>query len=472
MIPVDQIKKVLIIRPDSIADMILTLPCIRAIKAQYPHWYVAVLASPYNAQIIRHIPEIDEIILDWKKDNKIHSFKDRLAYIRYLRRQQFDLAIHFYSDTDTVWTCFLAGIPRTIGDTAKIGRWPFFRKHGGFLKIFDQTKHVVEYNFQLLKSIGITLNPNQPLELPVPDDYKIRGNRLLDDAGRRNSVPLVGIQIGVGFGNRALEPEKYADYINLLRTEVDVDVCITPYSEKEKVFAARFINNLTAPAFTLPDNTITDFMGIISHYDLFVSVDTGPCHMSTAMGTPILAIFPSRRVKPTRWAPWRTRHFIVRESQTCPHFCPHQGCVLTVCSDAIQIRDMVDKTKALLLGGGLQTPTEQFKEWFAKSMSILILDSPDTTIQAVEFEAMLKKENVRVLRKPITTSKLAPVLLENDITIIHNFSGKKKFRVSIIARIMSLKLFTPALIINSPWTIDPLIAIENRYRAAFEGKLF
>lgn len=472
MIPVDQIKKVLIIRPDAIGDMVLTLPCIRAIKAQYPHWYIAVLASPYNARIIRHIPEIDEIILDWKKDNKIHSILDRLAYIRYLKSQNFDLAIHFYSETETVWTSVFAGIPYHIGDTAKLGLWPVFRKHGTFLKTFDQTKHVVEYNFQLLKGIGITLDDTQPLNLPVPDDYKTKGKRLLDAAGRRDNVPLIGIQIGVGFGNRAIEPEKYADYINQLRLERDVDVCITPFSEKEKVFSARFINRVNGPIITIPDTPITDLMGIISHYDVFVSVDTGPFHIGAGIGIPMLAIFPSRKVKPTRWAPWRNPHFIIRESQSCPHFCPHEGCILTVCSDAIQIQDMVDKTKRLLAGDGIETPEAQFKEWFARSMSVLILDSPPTTMAAAHFETMLHAKGIRVIRKSINTPGLPKTLLENDITIIHNFSKQKRIKLSVIARIASLKLFNPPLIINIPWDIQDQPPIEHQYRIAFESKSF
>jgi len=472
MIPINAIKKVLIIRPDAIGDMVLTLPCIEAIKTQYPQWHLTVLASPYNAQIIRHIPYIDNILLDWKKSQKITSIWDRIRYIRHINSHQFDLAIHFYSETDTVWTSVLARIPYHIGDTAKIGLWPVFRKHGVFLKTFDQTKHVMEYNFQLLRSIGIKLDPNRKMNFPIPPEYKNKGQDLLTAAGRRPNVPLIGIQLGVGFGNRALEPEKYADYINLLRTEIDIDVCVTPYSEKEKVFAARFANRVKTPVITIPDNSIPDFMGIISNYTLFVSVDTGPCHLCTAIGIPILAIFPSRKVKPTRWAPWRNRHFIVRESQTCDQFCPHEGCPLTICSDAIEMRDMVDKTKALISGQGLETAEDQFKEWFSRSMSVLILDSPETTVAAAKFESVLAKANIRVTRVPVTIGAIDELLLQKDVTIIHNFSGRRRLYLSFLARKAALQLFNPPLIIHSAWEIDESIPIENRYRTAFEAKVF
>ena len=470
LVPIQRIQRVLIVRPDAIGDMVLTVPCIRAIKAAYPHWHITVLASPYNSRIVRHIPEIDDILLDWKRNGKINSFWDKLHFIRYLRSRKFDLAIHFYSETETVWPCVFAGIPYHIGDTAKIGLWPVFRKYGTFLKTFDQTKHVVEYNFQLLRALGISLDPESKIDIPLPPGESERAELLLTQEGRRSGVPLIGIQIGVGYGNRPIEPEKYAEYINALRQKTDLDVWVSPYSEKEKVFTARFLSHLNGPALVIPDTPITTLMGLISHSDVFVSVDTGPFHLGVGLGVPMLAIFPSRKVKPTRWAPWRNRHFVVRESQTCSYFCPHEGCVRTICSDNIRVTDMVDKTLALLDGKGVQSASDQFNLWFRASMSVLLLEDIQSTYLASQFEHELKTQGIRVIRRDVLAPNLFEALVENDVTIIHNFSRKRRFYVALRARLVSLKLFNPPVVINQIWTVKHPDSIPNRYRRAFEEK--
>lgn len=470
--PVHRIKKVVIVRPDAIGDMVLTLPCIQAIKQHYPDWHITVLASRYNSGIIQHINYIDDIILDWRTENKIHSLRDRWAYIQFLKSHHFDLAIHFYSETDTVWSAVFAGIPFHIGDKAKLGMWPIFRKYGTFLKTFDQTNHVVEYNFQLLASIGIALDPTMPLSLPVPKSHQKTAETILLTAGRRPQVPLIGIQLGVGFGNKAIEPEKLADYINLLRTKQDVDVCISPYTDKEKALAERFLSRVTDPVLVFPPGPIMDFLGLLSHYSVYVSVDTGPFHMATAIGVPILAIFPTRKVKPTRWAPWRTRHLIVRESQSCPHFCPHEGCQITVCSDAIITQDMVEKTQRLLSGEGNQAPDDQFRDWFKRSMSVLILDNEIERENATLFEQTLRLFGIRVTRADVTHNNLANVLLQNDVTVIHNFTKTRKWRLEILARNASLQLFNPPLIIHEDWAVATEDALIHAYRQKFKEKRF
>ena len=65
-LPVENISKLLIVRPDAIGDMILTLPAIKAIKEALPNTVITVLASPINSKIIEHLPYIDEVIIDRK----------------------------------------------------------------------------------------------------------------------------------------------------------------------------------------------------------------------------------------------------------------------------------------------------------------------------------------------------------------------------------------------------------------------
>jgi ADP-heptose:LPS heptosyltransferase len=446
-------KRILIVRPDAIGDMVLTIPCIVAIKRHYPDVHITLLASPYNARILDPLPPfVDEIIFDWFRTGKIKTWRDRLAYIRYIRSKQFDVAIHFYSETESIWTCALAGIPIHLGDNAKMGLLPVLWRHGVFLKTFDQTKHVVDYNFQLLKPLGITLTDADTLQLPVDTTHIQAAASLLNTHGRRSGVPLIGIQIGVGFGNRPIEPEKYGAFINALRKRIEVDVCVTPFSEKEKQFRDRLIAACEAPIIDLEGAPLTTLMGLITHYDVFVSVDTGPFHMCAAIGCPQLAIFPSRKVKPTRWAPWRNRHWIVRESRNCPHFCPHEGCPLTVCSDAIQTADMVDKTISLLNGGGVSSAKDQFDYWFKLSMTILVIGQ--TMADAMHYCQTLRTKGLHAVPFSGSLKTLADKLLEHDITIIHNLTGQKQIALWWIARLSSIKLFNPPMIVNHPAFAD------------------
>ena len=459
------VHRILIIRPDAIGDMVLTLPAIAAIKRQYPNSHITLMASPYNAAVLDPKPAyIDEILLDWFKLGKAEGTRGFWKYVRFLRSQKFDLAIHFYSETNTAWVCYFAGIPYHIGDTAKLGLWPVFRKHGVFLKTFDQTKHVMEYNFQLLRPLGVRLEEQPQFRLDVSDVNRQCAIDLLRQAGRRPGVPLIGVQIGVGFGNRPIEPEKYAEFMTQLSQSMDVDFCVIPHTDREKQFRDRLRAATSASILNIEGTTIGELIGLISYYDLFVSVDTGPFHIASSLGVPQLAIFPSKKVKPTRWAPWRNRHFIVRESRICPHFCPHEGCPLTVCSDAIQVADMADKAVRLLAGDGVTSAEDQFPYWFTRSMTVLIVYE---TEDAERYRGRLAVDGIHSYILRFDDPNLKDKLVEWDITIIHNLSGKRRWRLWWIARRASLQLFNPPLLVNGPGWDDDLIA---RYKARFEAQ--
>jgi len=465
-LPIEKIQKILIIRPDAIGDMVLTLPAIKAIKTVYPNKHITVLASRYNARIIEHLPYIDDILYD----RPVQNWHDFRHYVKNLKNGSYDLAIHFYSETKTAWTAFWASIPYHIGDKAKLGLWPIFCKYGLFYKSFDQPKHVVEYNFLLLKPLGITLPPENKIELVPPPDTRVKAKEKLRSLGRRNRLPLIGIQVGVGFGNRPVTPKKYASYIMELRKQQDVDILVTGYTEKEIVACKAIEKQVSSSLIPILDASIQELMGLISECDVFVSVDTGPFHLAAGIGVPQLAIFPSRKVKPLSWAPWRNRHFIVRESHVCPHFCPHEGCPLDICSDALSVSDMVNKTLRLLQGGGYEKPLEQFEYWFTTSMPVLILYDTFTEKAAKRLLSLLREWNFHAWLAPVDSSDLYTILTRHDIAIVHNLSARRRMYLFWLSQKVNAFLHNPPLVIHT--TRYPLLksALIEYYRTCFEKK--
>ena len=245
-------------------------------------------------------------------------------------------------------------------------------------------------------------------------------------------------------------------------------IFVLPAIVKKKKARDILVKHVNEPIIDIDDASITELMGLINEYQLYVSVDTGPFHLAAAINTPMLAIFPSRKVKPTRWAPWRTPHYIVRESHKCPHFCPHENCPLNVCSDEISVTDMVQKSLQLLNKNGHKRSADQFKHWFEHSTNILVLYDKKNEANAKQYYQRLLSENIKAHFLSINANNIYKEMLANDINIVHNFSKKKKIFISILCRLISLKLFNPPLIINeNNVSISDIITF---YKTKFESK--
>ena len=160
MIPKSLVRHILIIRPDAIGDLILTIPAIMTIKKHYPKAKISLLASPYNAKLLYDFDIVDHIIeytprATWK------SF----SYLRTLfKKKDIDVAIHYGIRPEVAWACFFS-IPHNIGDKAHLSLWPIFRKYGIFYRNHDRMKHFVEYNHVLLKPLGIHFEEAAPFKL-------------------------------------------------------------------------------------------------------------------------------------------------------------------------------------------------------------------------------------------------------------------------------------------------------------------
>ena len=63
----DSQKRILIIRPDRIGDVVLSTPIPRELKKTYPDCFIGVLLREYTNDIYANNPNVDKIIIDSEK---------------------------------------------------------------------------------------------------------------------------------------------------------------------------------------------------------------------------------------------------------------------------------------------------------------------------------------------------------------------------------------------------------------------
>ena len=74
-------KRILIVRPDRIGDVILSTPLPREIKKAFPDSFVAMLLKKYTKDIYINNPYVDKILLIdddcsfWQKVREIRSYR-------------------------------------------------------------------------------------------------------------------------------------------------------------------------------------------------------------------------------------------------------------------------------------------------------------------------------------------------------------------------------------------------------------
>ncbi|MFH1020122.1 MAG: glycosyltransferase family 9 protein [Pseudomonadota bacterium] len=317
-------RSILLIQLGDIGDVVLTLPCLKALRGNYPQARIVVAVWAKAAELLEDCPWLDQVIAV-KKEAK--PFRENLAFQRdffkHLRSLGCDLAIDLRTGTRGAIMALLSGACQRIGFYADDGRLWRNRVFTGLLhRDYAPEQHVVDYLFCLLEAFGITVKDRTPA-LFVADEKLVKMEALLAEEVVETWRLLVAVQPFSLWQYKEWGKEKYIALIRWLIEEHDAAVLVTG-SEAERARAEEIVRNCGKRCYNLAGKTsIGLYAALLKKCRLFIGVDSAGLHIAAAVGTPTVSLFgPS---SPASWAPRGEQHLVVRKDFPCVP-CRRKGC--------------------------------------------------------------------------------------------------------------------------------------------------
>jgi lipopolysaccharide heptosyltransferase II len=316
-----EVKRLLCVRLDSLGDVLMSTPAIRAFR-QSLGCRITLLTSPAGAAVAPFVPEIDDVMVftaPWMKCPPSEPTRDA-EMIATLAAGGFDAAAIFtvYSQNPlpAAYMCYLAGIPRRLAHCHEnpyqlLTDWVADPEPASFIR------HEVRRQLDLAAAIGVS-TANERLSFRVPSAAKRRIARLARSWRR----PLVVVHPGASAASRRYPPEHYARAIDLLVSQSGCEAVFTgDAAEAELVQTLR--QSMREASHALVGELGLDELGaLIATADLLVSNNTGPAHMAAALGTPVVDLYALTNPQHT---PWQVR------SRVLNHDVPCRNCYKSVC---------------------------------------------------------------------------------------------------------------------------------------------
>lgn len=334
-------KRFALIRTDRIGDLILSLPVAEALKDAVPGAYVCFAVSPYNSEIARACPFVDDVIEYSEKSDRRKGF---VRLIREMKSRAFDAAIFLRPTPRAAAAVALAGVPVRVGTAYRFysflfnRRVPEHRKHAG--------KHEYESNMALAASIiRLKSGPYRPV-IEIDAAARQYAEQTMRDLGLSRKAFAI-IHPGSGGSARNLNPGRYAWLADFVEAEVKV---VITYGDGEEGLIDRVDSRRARESRRLkgPPNLV-ELAGFIESASLFISGSTGPMHIAAAVGTPTLSFFsPVKSCSPRRWGPVaETRCIIMPPVPECPT-CVGPTCKYYDCMDATDMQAAAQAVRRLL----------------------------------------------------------------------------------------------------------------------------
>jgi len=293
----EQIKKILIIKPSALGDIIQAMPALCCLADNFPdakiHWFVR---PEYSALVENHRCIHKIIIFDRKKLGvwwyKPSAFAELVRLIRQLREEKYDLVFDFQGRFRSAIFAWFSGCKKRIGiaGTQEV-TGIFYTK-----KIKQSSVHLVDFFLDMVCAAGARKTKCEfgltPQSKAIAETQKILSENKIDKDNYAVLVPSATVEAKKWpIENFAALAEKvYAKY----RCSI-----VAIGAESEKPVAEKLKTIAKTPIINLAGKTnIAQLIALLAGAKVVVSNDTGPAHIAAGLGVPMVLIFgftnPSR----------------------------------------------------------------------------------------------------------------------------------------------------------------------------------
>jgi len=327
-------ERVLVIRLGAVGDVVRTLPAVSALRAAWPGARLVWLVEPASAGIVEGQPWVDGVLVFPRPPlvAALRAGRPReaaallRAFLRELRGERFELAVDFHSIAKSAILARLSGAPRRVAFARPFGR------EGAWLLATDRARLAprrisrFERNAELLRFLGVKAAPAaEPLRVHPAAAAE------LEAALGTGGAPVV-----IHPGTSDATPHKrwhvpgYAAVARALARDPGLPVLVTAGPARDdRAFADAVVDAAGGAAQLAPPTpSLAHLAALFARARLYVGSDTGPMHVASLVGTPVVQILgPTHPVENQPWAgtPSRT----VRVPVACSPC--RRGCAAATC---------------------------------------------------------------------------------------------------------------------------------------------
>lgn len=322
--------RILLIRTDRLGDVLLTTPIIETIRKHSPQAHIGFMTTPLTQAVVEGNPSLNEVIIYDRKKNVFHS----ILFALRLRKKHFDVAIILNPNNRANWIALLAGIPKRIGYSRKTS---LLLTHKLADKKHEGKKSEAFYNEDFLSFLGIAAPQSRNIFFPLSEaDEKNIGCFLKK---YRIDKKFVVFNVSASCQSKIWPLQNFSVLANLVYEKLNLDIVLIGRNiDCERVKALARIP-LTIAAETL---SLNELAALFKKAFLHITNDTGPVHLASYVGTPVVVIFGRTLsgLGPNRWGPLRGNNTILQKNIGCNPCLAHRCNIDFDCLKATKVEEV------------------------------------------------------------------------------------------------------------------------------------
>jgi heptosyltransferase I len=293
--------KLCILRLSAIGDTCHVVPIIRTLQHAWPRTQLTWIIGKTEARLMQLIEGVELITLD--KRAGLSGFRNLR---KQLRGRQFDVLLHMQLAIRASAIAQQLSAPVKVGfDRARARelQWLFTNA-----RIAPRTReHVLDSFFGFVAALGVQERMLR-WDIPLPEQAQAYAHALIPD-----SRPTLVISPCSSHPLRNWPAERYAAVADYASREHGMRVIVVggPTGLERETGAAieRLVDPRTQLINQVAKDTLPQLLALLSRATVLLAPDSGPVHMATMVGTPVIGLYAA--TNPARSGPYLSRQWCV-----------------------------------------------------------------------------------------------------------------------------------------------------------------
>jgi len=329
-----QVRRLLIIRPGGMGDMILLLPVIRLLKEKYPQAMIDIVCEKRNVDVLK---------LAGMAASALIYDANPLGFLCRLRSRSYDVAIdteqfHHFSAIFAL----LSKSPVRIGFKINPRRNPLYTH----LVNYSPDGHEGDQFMRLIEPLGI-VNTCYDVDEALPSLKPEMPQTMFDEIKQATGTAgFAVVHAGSSSKHKLWRTENYVKLAELLKNNRDLGMVLIGGAGDRNVSAEIAKDTLKADykAISVAGKfNLEATAAAIKQSRVFIGTDSGLAHLAVALGTPTVVLFgPSDHQK---WGTDSHTHAVVRSDLPCAPcfiFGYHKPCRNIACMAQIGVEAVAE----------------------------------------------------------------------------------------------------------------------------------
>ncbi len=286
---INGVPRILLIRLSAIGDVVRVLPALHTLRDRYPDAQIDFAVEPKSSEVLEGHPAIDQVLVFGRTDQAVEGTKAFVEFCKDIRQNRYDIAIDFHGILKSGLILKATGAKQRYAFAPPRAQEMSHLFAKTKVKLITDRMNRIDENLELVKALDCK-KANLDVVIHIPDEVQDDIDAWMEDTFHGGKHHIL-IHAPVDRVEKQWPLKYYAMLADELLADGRYEVTFT-WGPGQKAVVDEVVSMMDRMPVVAPETeSLKHFAAMVLQADLYFGGDTGPMHIASAMGTPVVAVF-------------------------------------------------------------------------------------------------------------------------------------------------------------------------------------